>query len=218
MRRIAGIASIEPRKELLILVVNSLLPQVDKIHVALNGYKEIPEALRGLDKVECEILDNRIGDSAKFLHAGNYDDAYYYGCDDDIQYPLEYCNYLQDNAIKYNGLVSLHGRMYPPIPQFKRWIGNYRCLNNVDNDVSVNLVGSGVCCFNTNRLKLHISDFKTRNMADCYLSRTASLQGIPMMVLAHRCNYLTYLYPVGTIWESTKDYSIHTAVLRSYIK
>ena len=213
-----GLASIEPRKELLIPVVNSLLPQVDKVHVALNGYKEIPEALRNLRNVECEILDNSLGDSAKFLHVGDYDDCYYYGCDDDLVYPEGYCDYLQEGVNKYNGLVSLHGRKYLPRAHFKQWAGNYRCLNNVDQDVHVNLVGSGVCCFNTNRLKLHISDFKSHNMADCYLSRTASLQGVPMMVLAHRCNYLTYLYPVGTIWERTRDYSVHTAVLRSYIK
>jgi len=213
-----GLASIEPRKELLIPVVNSLLPQVDKVHVALNGYKEIPEALRNLRNVECEILDNSLGDSAKFLHVGDYDDCYYFGVDDDLVYPPAYCDQLQDGVNRYNALVSLHGRLYPPQPAFKRWIGNYRCLNNVSSDVKVNLVGSGVCCFNTSRLKLHISDFKTPNMADCYLSRTAFLQGVPMMVLAHKADYLRYLYPVGTIWERTRDYSVHTAVLRSYIK
>ena len=198
-------------------MVNSLLPQVDEIHVALNGYREVPEALRGLDKVKCEMLNNQLGDSAKFLHA-DMPDVVYFGCDDDLVYPAGYCDYLQAGMERYNGLVSLHGRKYLPRSHFKQWVGNYRCLNNVNNDVAVNLVGSGVCCFNTNRLKLKISDFKTRNMADCYLSRAASLQGIPMMVLAHKSNYLTYLYPVGTIWERTKDYSLQTAVLRSYIK
>ena len=216
--RIAVIATIPPRKEFLIQVVNSLLPQVDKIHISLNGYTEIPPELV-LDKVECEILDNSLGDSAKFLHVSDYDDCYYYAIDDDLVYPTGYCDYLQEGVNKYNnGLVSLHGRKYLPRAHFKQWAGNYRCLNNVSLDVHVNMVGSGVCCFNTNRLKLHISDFKTPNMADCYLSKTASLQGIPMMVLAHSVDYLRYLYPVGTIWESTKDYSIQTAVLRSYIK
>ena len=205
------------RKELLILVINSLLPQVDKIHVALNGYKEIPEALVGLDKVECEILDNSLGDSAKFLHA-DIPDVVYFGCDDDLLYPMGYCDYLQARMEYYNGLVSLHGRKYLPRSTFKQWVGNYRCLNNVDQDVKVNLVGSGVCCFNTSRLEVTIRDFKTRNMADCYLSRCASLQGVPMTVLAHKSNYLTYLSPKNTIWQSTHDYSIHTAVLRSYIK
>ena len=206
------------RKELLTLVINSLLPQVDKIHVALNGYTEIPEALRNLSNVECEILDNSLGDSAKFLHASDYDDCYYYGCDDDLVYPKGYCDYLQNSVNEYNGLVSLHGRLYASRAGFKQWVGNYRCLNNVSDDTKVNLVGSGVCCFNTNRLKLHISDFKTPNMADCYLSRTAYLQGVPMMVLAHKSDYLTYLSPKNTIWQSTHDYSLHTAVLRSYIK
>ena len=218
MKRIAGMASIPPRKELLIQVISSLLPQVDKIHVALNGYAEIPEGLIGLDKVECELLNNSLGDSAKFLHIGDYDSCYYYGCDDDLIYPITYCDTLQKGVNKYNGLVSLHGRLYRPRTGFKQWIGNYRCLNNVPQDVSVNLVGSGVCCFNTSRLKVTISDFKTRNMADCYLSRCASRQGVPMMVLAHKSNYLTYLSPKNTIWQSTHDYSIQTAVLHSYIK
>jgi len=217
MKRIVGIASIPSRREMLIKVVGSLSPQADIVHVALNGYTEIPKELDSFGNVECEILDNSLGDSAKFLHA-DIPDVVYFGCDDDLIFPIGYCDYLQQGMEKYNGLVSLHGRKYLPRSHFKQWVGNYRCLNNVSEDVHVNLVGSGVCCFSTNRLKLHISDFKTPNMADCYLSRTASLQGIPMMVLAHKCNYLRYLYPVGTIWERTKDYSIQTAVLRSYIK
>jgi len=55
-------------------------------------------------------------------------------------------------------------------------------------------------------------------MADCYLSRQASLQGIPMVVLAHKSDYLRYLSPKTTIWQQTRDYSLHTKILQSYIK
>jgi hypothetical protein len=217
MNRIAGIASIPSRAESLVLVVNSLLPQVDKVYVALNGYREIPEPLRNLRYVECEILDNSLGDSAKFLHA-DIPDAVYFGCDDDLLYPMGYCDYLQNGIEKYNGLVSLHGRSYLKGAGFKQWAGNYRCLNTVSQDVKVNFVGSGVCCFNTNRLKVHISDFKTKNMSDCYLSRLAFQQGVPMVVLAHQRDYLTYLHPKDTIWQQMRDVSVQSSILRSYIK
>ena len=214
-------ASLPERKESLILVINSLLPQVDKIHVALNGYTEIPEALRNLSNVECEILDNSLGDSAKFLHVSDYNDCYYIAWDDDILAPPNVIDVLIEGVNRYNGLVSFHGKYYlPPIVNFKRWAGNYRCLNTVTDDVKVNVIGSGCCAFNTNRLLVHILDFKTRNKADVWLSKVATEQGVPMVVLKHRIGYIKYLSPpVGTtIWDHTKEYSEHVRIMRTFIK
>lgn len=177
----------------------------------------MPEELRNLRNVFCVILDNSLGDSAKFLYA-NIPNVIYYGADDDLVYPPGYCDYMQEGMERYDGLVSLHGRQYPKGAGFKQWTGNYRCLNTVKEDVRVNLVGSGVCCFSTNRLKISILDFKTKNMADCYLSRKAYVQDVPMVVLKHREGYLKYLHPKDTIWQQMRDYSLQSEILKSYVK
>ena len=115
--------------------------------------------------------------------------------------------------------MGFHGRKYPvPVVDFKKWIGNYRCLNSVNFDVECNLIGSGATMFNTKSMKLKLSDFKKPNMADLYLSKTAYKQNIPMVVLAHNVGELKYLKPLTTIWRSTKDFSEHTKILKSYLK
>ena len=158
-------------------------------------------------------------DSGKFLHASIYN-AVYYGIDDDLIYPVGYCDYLEDGVNRYNGLVSLHGKKYlAPVSHFKKWAGNYRCLGSVSSDTKVNVVGSGCCAFNTERLKVHIADFKKGGMADIWLSKIATEQGIPIMVLRHRSDYLQYTnIQTPTIWGTTHDYTEHTRILRSFIK
>jgi len=214
MPTIAHIASVPDRENMLSEVVASIRPQVDSIFVALNNYDHVPSFLSDGEYV---ILDNKYGDAAKFYDIEKRN-GYFFAIDDDLIVPPSYIEYLRQGITKHNGLVSLHGRNYPRNPTFKKWIGNYRCLNTVTHDVSVNFIGSGCCGFHTDRLKLKLSDFPTKNMADCYLSRVAYLQGIPMVVLAHQQGYLRYTSPVTTIWGQTRDYNLHTQVLQSYLK
>ena len=57
-------------------------------------------------------------------------------------------------------------------------------------------------------------------MADVFLSKCATEQGVPMMVLAHDVGYLKYVPPPKgtTIWDTTRDYSEHVKVMRTFIK
>lgn len=217
---VVGAASIPARVEALYKVVDSIVDQVDKIFLSLNNYTEIPERFRDHPKIHCDLLDNHYADGAKFYRVSQVD-GYYISWDDDLIMPPGCVQKLIEGVDKYNGVVGLHGKYYlPPVTNFKRWAGNYRCLNTVSSDVKVNLIGSGCTCFNTNRLRLNISDFYKRNMADVLLSKVATEQGVPMMVLAHPVGYLEYVSPPRgtTIWENTHDYSEHVRIMRTFIK
>jgi hypothetical protein len=215
-----GIASLPEREANLRLTIKSLIDQVDVMFLALNGYDSVPNWVNREPKIKHDLLDNSLGDSAKFLHVGECD-GYYLTLDDDLAVQHKYVGYMCDGAQKYKGLTSLHGRIYlKPVINFKRWVGNYRCLNTVSEDVHVNLIGSGCSCHHTDRLKLSISDFKTAGKADVWLSKVATEQGVPMVVLKHTLGDVRYL-PVRkgtTIWESTKDYSEHIQIMRTFIK
>jgi hypothetical protein len=203
----------------LITAVTSVKDQVDKVYVALNGYTSIPLVLAGMANVECGIFDNSLGDAMKMWKVSECE-GYYLSIDDDLKFPSGYVQYMIDGVNRYNGLVSLHGKTYlTPVKHFKQWAGNYRCLSNVSEDVKVNMIGSGCCAFDTSRLKLSLSDFKSPNMADCYLSKVTFEQGVPMVVLKHSIGYLQYLHPKGmTIWDTSRDCSRQTSVLQSYLK
>lgn len=222
----AHIVSIYGREESLQRTIATIAYQVDKVYVMLNGYPSVPEFLNcdvftGKNvTIHAEILDNSLGDSAKFLHV-NDDKGICLVLDDDLSVQRNYASYMVAGVYKYNGLVSLHGRTYlAPVHSFKRWAGNYRCLGTVTEDVHVTLIGSGCCAFDNERLKVSITDFKKKNMADVFLSKAATEQGVPMVVLKHKAGDIIYSPPKDnkTIWRTTTDYSYHTEILKTFIK
>jgi hypothetical protein len=219
METIVGIASVPSRKVSLEKVLDSLTEQVDEIYLVLNyGEENPPEYLKKYSNVLWTTCGDTLGDAMKFSMV-NYVKGIYLGCDDDLIYPKGYVQYMAEGVKKYNGLVSLHGRRYAlPITSFRRWTANYRCLGDVKEDVNVNFIGSGCCAFHTNRLKVSLEDFKLPNMADCFLSRQASLQGVLMVILKHSRDYLQYTNPETTIWRSAKNFDEQTKILQSYIK
>jgi hypothetical protein len=79
-------------------------------------------------------------------------------------------------------------------------------------------VGTGCCAFHTSRLKVDIKDFPYRNMADVFISVLAHQQSVPMWVLAHKRNYIRYLFPEGeTIWRTETDTTRQTNLLRQVL-
>jgi hypothetical protein len=218
---VCGIATVPPREEALKQVLSAIAPQVDNIYLALNGYIETPAWIKethGNKIITFENPTNHKGDAMKFAFA-DMPNSYFLSLDDDLVVPPDYAANICTNIDKYDGLVSLHGRHYPKGAGFKQWDASYRCLGNVKDDVQVNFVGSGCAGFHTSRLKLNIDMFETANKADCYLSREAYNQGVPMWVLAHKSDYLTYMPPKDkTIWETTRDYMLHDRILKSYLK
>ena len=215
----AHIATIPSRVESLRKVLNTISPQVDKVYVMLNGHTEVPSFLREFRNVEYEMLDNRLGDSAKLMKCFECQGL----ClvlDDDLIPSLNLRHWLEWGLKKYGGVVGLHGRNYPrPVTHFKKWIANYRCLGNVKEDVqNVDLIGTGVMMFDSRQVKLDSSIYDQRNKADVLFSRLCYRQRKPMTVLAHHAGqFIKYIPQANTIWRQTKDDSIQTKILNTFI-
>ena len=158
--KIIGIASLPERVECLRDTVNSLLPQVDKIIVGLNNYTKVPNFLNH-PKIEAYLLDNSLGDAAKFYKVDDYKDSYYLACDDDLIYPSNYVEYLISKCNQYKSPVGLHGAiMHHPVTSmyFNRTV--FHCLEDVSTDTLVDYLGTGALCFDTNKTPIKFSDFK----------------------------------------------------------
>lgn len=85
----AHMASFPPRQQVLMRAVGSILPQVDRLCLCLNGYDAVPEALRGDPRIEVLIPDRDLKDAGKFAFAAAPDD-WVFTVDDDILYPADY--------------------------------------------------------------------------------------------------------------------------------
>lgn len=211
----AFIASIPEREQMLQKTVASLRNQVDEIRVSLNDYDHIPDFL---NKNECIILDNSMGDAAKFYFAEQIE-GYILTCDDDLIYPKGYVNYMIRGVNKYKCPCSLHGRVYSrPIQGFQIAFKGYPCLNNVLFDVRVDVGGDGVMCWHTDKFKIKYEDFKSKNMSQLWFAKKCHEQGIKIMCLAHNADFLKYQYPTWTIWdESAKsNFQEQTALLKTF--
>jgi len=186
------IASVPSRIESLERTVNSILPQVTFLFVALNGYAEVPSFLQNNRRIGTALMDNRFGDCAKFYNIEERE-GYIFTLDDDIEVPKTYVKDMCDAVNRFNCIVTLHGRTWKkPFKGYYRLEHNRRCLGNVLKNERVDLGGTGVMAWHSDRIKVKFSDFKLPYMADIWMAKIAHEQKVPIMVLAHTDRYLKH--------------------------
>ena len=218
----AHIATIFERENSLRRVISAISPQVGKTYVSLNGYQVEPDWLHTIRNVECELLDNSLGDAARYLHFGE-DEGYSFFCDDDLIYSPNYCRYMIHKYNQHKGcLITLHGKIYgrPIISSHRGIIKNYRCLGTVKGDHEVETGGTGVMLINTKDMKINIEDFLRPNMADIWVAKFAHEQNVKIMVIEHNANIVHYLPQATRIWRtrSREDIVYETNILNSFLK
>jgi hypothetical protein len=214
---ICHIPSIPERFECLQRTISSIYNQVDKIYIALNGYGEIPYDVFRF--ANCELLDNSLGDAAKWLHV-NDDIGYHVFVDDDLILPQTFVDTLRRGSDKYGGAVSFHGKSYSdrPILRYRRnYTANYRCLGGLDKDVKVDILGTGCMLFDNTQIILDQSVYEHKNMADVLFSRFCVKNNIPMTVLAHKGGWIRYMPQKITIWNTSYDDTIQTKIINEYL-
>jgi len=213
----AHLASIPSREELLKQTLASVVPYVDRTFVALNSYQGIPSWLYNMKGVHVELFDNSLGDAYKFAFIKDVTGLAYV-FDDDLVYGSSAMAMLREGAMKYNCPVSFHGKSYKkPFKGFKYFSGNYRCLNTVEADTPVDVIGTGTMCFDVSQVKLSLEAFPVRNMSDIWFSKLCKEQKVPMMVIAHKEGTHKYLHPHTTIWKQTHDYSLHNGIIKNFL-
>jgi hypothetical protein len=224
----ALIASIPEREQMLERTVRSLRNQVNDLRVTLNDYDHIPKFL---NKKECIILDNSLGDAGKFYFADQFK-GYIFTCDDDLIYPSDYVRFMIAGIKRHNCVVTLHGRNYLKLREyiidgrkvkeergFQSNFEGYPCLGEVIKDTQVNVGGDGVMCYHTDLINFTYNDFKSKNMSQLWVAKKCKEQGMRIMVLAHKADYLKYQMPSWTIWdEANKEgFKEQTALLKTFL-
>jgi len=215
------IASLPERAGTLKKTVKSLIDQVDMVFVALNNYDEIPPFLANNRKIISILMDNSLGDSAKFYDADQRK-GYVLTCDDDIVYPEGYVSYMTRAADRYKGVVTLLGKRYDtrPIKSYRKgYTSIYRALSTVSVDAEVHVGGTGVMAYHTDSFKVDIDMFERKNMADLWIAKAAHEQGVKIMSIAHPRTYLSHKrYPVG-IWNTSGNQDAYqTEVINGFLK
>lgn len=204
---VISIASIPDREPLLQKTIESLQEQCSIIHVSLNNYRKIPEFCKKPNVLPV-LTDNCIGDGYKFYDLDVYEKGYIFTCDDDLIYPDNYVEHTIAQLKIYGDevLVSYHGRKLFPKPvdsyyHSKNRIIACRCLNDFKYDAELDVLGSGCAAWNVKHFKMHHRMVLAANMADIWLSRQASKQGVQKIGLKHKEGWIICQDPKGGIFE-----------------
>jgi GT2 family glycosyltransferase len=185
--------------------IESLLqcPELRSVTVVCNTWTDEQfEELRIYFASNIHVLlyrgNNKKGCSEKFRYFYTSKGKYICTCDDDLIYPADFLTRLIDASEKYQAVTSAHGRTL-----LNRKISNYykekkavyHCLRDVENDVQVDIVGSG-CTLIPRALIVDINDLydyvNHPNMSDIYLSYLAELRGVDCYVIAHKAEWIKH--------------------------
>jgi len=216
----AQIASLPDRVVHLSKTVASLIDQVDSLFVGLNCYDSVPEFLIDNPKITYKLMDNSLGDGAKFHNSAEID-GYVLTCDDDLIYPQGYASYMVDGIKRHGGIVTVLGKVYAdrPIGSFGTgYTRLYSCLNRVHRDTPVDVAGTGVMAYHSDAIKIDPYTFPRKNMADVWVAKQAHEEDVKMTVLAHPRQYVIYNKFEWRIWTQDRDDAYQTAIVNNFLK
>lgn len=196
LRVFAGMATIPERVDALEIVVASLLPQVDRLGVYLNGWDEVPPFLKHEKIVVARSQDNGdMGDAGKFFWVDGHEGVYF-TCDDDIRYPSDYVARTLAKLRQYGfqAVVGWHGSVIKA-PFHDYYNSECRRVFSFESgrpwDTPVHLLGTGCLAFHVSTIKVRHADFKEANMADVFFALLAQKQRVPLIVVEHAKGDLT---------------------------
>lgn len=194
---IACMASFPARKEKMLLTIDSIVGNVDKIYLYLNNYQEIPVELKKYNNLEVILGHNTKGDLRDngkiYPFSVEKIEGYCFLIDDDIIYPPSYFNEFVRKIEKYNrrAVVGVHGVIFakPFQSYFKnREVFHFKNENLVD--VIVNQLGTGALAFHTDTLVPTLNKYIETGMADVFFAIEAKQFNVPLICIAHPAGWL----------------------------
>jgi hypothetical protein len=193
-RVLGGIATIPERTAALTRSVRSILPQLDELHVYLNGFSSVPAFLQR-ERVHCYLSQDYAGDlsdAGKFWAVAAHP-GYFFALDDDLLYPPDYVSLLIEKLDFYErqAVLGLHGiRLRPPVKSYFRDRDVIHFASELTTDTPVHLLGTGTVAFHGDTIRLGRGDFPGPHMADIWLALAAHRQRIGMRAIARPAGWL----------------------------
>ncbi len=204
----AGLATLPKRWDHLQLVLEHILPNVDRIFVYVDGDEPLPQFLRFHPKTIQAHHDPGYGDTGKFLGLfGTPTPAYWIIIDDDLFYPDNYVRTMKGWVDYYSrkAIVAVGGAVVQS--PCTHYYGDARqCRYHYSEaraqPMPINLTNTGICAFHSDTVRPTAEDFPVKNMTDIWLSMWANERDIPQVCIPHPAAWFPHA-PIDlddTIW------------------
>lgn len=145
----AHLATFPPRRGILMETVASILPQVDRLFICLNGFDAVPPELGDQDRIEAFIPPQDLKDAGKFAFPPAPDDIVF-TIDDDILYPPDYVTRtvaVFDRLDPARNVLGFHGNAWVFKDQAQGWgWRNFLFHRQARQIVKVDVLGTGTAC------------------------------------------------------------------------
>jgi len=164
-------------------------------------------------------VQGRTDDARKFIFPRAGYRGFVLTVDDDLIYPPTYARDMVDAVEQYGCAVSLHGKSFkPPINSYYKDASlKVRCLGDLEDDVEVQIPGTGAMAWHTDFIQFAIEDFPNKNMADIHAGIKCHREGVRVMALAHTSDYFKYQRVPDTIWDRAHDDdAVQTALINDH--
>lgn len=211
MKVSVNIATYKPRIEngSLERAIDSLIGQVDEVRVYVNELNYLPSnSINKLLILTCQekvlTINGRdnLTDNGKFFFLDAITEPeIYLTCDDDLIYPPDYVKRMVEAIEHYKCIVSFHGRQLLGTGiDYYTGHKSFHCLHGVIHDEIVDVVGTGVCGFDTRYFHPKGLAFSPdQKMSDLIFSLEAAKQGKQMGVISHAPKWITHIDNKETI-------------------
>lgn len=220
----ASMVTIPSRLNTMRQVVNSILPQVDRLNVFLAGFSQVPDVLT---HPKIKVLRSQeygaLEDNAKFL--SNDLTGFHFTIDDDLIYPDDYVKVLigKLEAFEFRPAIGVHGILInDPFTGYYDVSSRivYRYRDDVKDDVYVHIIGTGTLAYHTRNVSFTLAGNEETRMIDIYFGLYCQANHIPVICIAHGGSWLKDLEtPLETrIYNQFKDDDrLQTSLVQSIV-
>lgn len=183
MKIICSLATFQGRESSLERVIESIKKQtVQPTEVFVYDNKVLPD----------------IADNGKFWFLSQLKEpVIYFSMDDDLVYPVDYIKTTLKALEKSpDAVITYHGKLLDGVGlNYYKHHTRFRCLDSVVKDATIDVAGTGVSCFRTDKFNpTHIWRHADRKMADLLLSHYAAQQGVKIICKKHNPRWITHTH------------------------
>lgn len=221
---LAGMATMPSRSETAPQAIASILPQVDRLWLFLDGFDEVPEYAR--DERIRVLRSGDLGDlraNGKFAALVLDEEPFtFFGADDDIEYPADYCARLASELDRFGDVVvGVHaGVLREPLSSYSADLKVLHRRSDQLRAVGVDLLGSDSLAFRTTTLRFDVRAWPDVNMVDLSFALETRRRGTPLVMVPRGPHWLRALdeNQADSIWAGVlRDDSRQTELARDLV-
>ena len=181
------------------LAFESIINQVDKLYLYLDGYDDVPALVREYHHVT-PILSKEIPDlhaNGKFLGlAIENNECLYLSVDDDLQFPASFVESISTGLSRYGykAVVGYHGSILSH--PFNRYSKDRKVIvydQSLMLPSEVDVLGTGAVMFFSKNFNFDIRDWTYTNMVDLGMAIEAAKLHLPLICLPRKKGFIQML-------------------------